>query len=128
MDKEGEIQSVVLCEQFPQVECFVQYFTYYQSLLSCTKPFEDSNLRDLRDAVSDAFLGAAILAWYHVFAYSKSQIFWSKLIENMPEKVKQNFSKRIYKSTSLDKETYKQFLNNIKKLRDKYVAHRDLNW
>ena len=46
----------------------------------------------------------------------------------MTKKVKDDFTKRIYKSTNLDEGLYKKFRDDIKTLRDKYVAHRDLNW
>lgn len=125
MDQKGEIESAVLCEQIPQVQCFVQNFTYYRNLLSCTKFFEDS---DFIDEVSNAFLGVATLSWCNVFGSDRSDSHWSKLIKNMPIIVKQDFLYRIYKSTDLNEEDYQKCRDNIICLRDKYVAHRDRNW
>ncbi len=125
MDKQGKIQSAVLFEQFPQVECFVQHFTYYRSLGGAPTPTEDS---DFWDEVSTAFLGSAILAWCNVFGSCRSHLHWSKLIKNMTKKVKDDFTNRVHNSTNLNEESYKKFRDYIKTLRDKYVAHRDLNW
>ena len=125
MDQEGEIQSAVLCEQFPQVQCFVQNFTYYQSLGKASLPNED---QDFWVEVSNALLGAATLAWYNVFCSCKSHVYWSKLIKSMPSEVKQDFKKRIYELPGLNEETYQECRNNIKTLRDKYIAHRDRDW
>lgn len=125
MDKEGEIQSAVLYEQFAQVECFVQHFTYYRRLWDAPQRIEDS---DFLDEVSTAFLGSAIIAWCNVFGSCRSDLHWSQLIENMPKKVEEDFRNRIYKSTYLNEESYKKFRNYIKTLRNKYVTHRDLNW
>lgn len=121
MDQEGEIQSAVLCEQFPQVECFVRNLTYYRSLEGTSLPNED---QDFWDEVPDALLGSAILAWHNVFGYCRSDHHWLKLIKNMPKKVKQDF----YKLKTLNKRAYKECRKDIKTLRDKYVAHRDRNW
>ena len=85
MDKQDEIQSAVLCEQFPQVECFVRCLTYHRALSSCTKTFED---QEFLDEACDAFLGSAILVWYNVFGFCGSDFHWSKLIKDMPEKVR----------------------------------------
>ena len=125
MDQEGEIQSAVLCEQFPQVVCFVQVFTYYRSLRDAPLPIED---QDFWEEVSNAFLGAATLAWYNVFGSCGSHVYWSKLIENMPKKVKQDFKNRVYELTDLNEDAYQKCQNNIKTLRDKYIAHRDRDW
>lgn len=125
MDQEGEIQSTVLCEQFPQVKCFVRYYTYYQSLRGAPQSIGDS---DFWDEVSTAFLGSATLAWCKVFGSCRSDLHWSKLIKNIPKKVKEDFINRIYKTTHLNEESYKKLRNYIKTLRDKYFAHTDLNW
>ncbi len=125
MDQEGEIQSAVLCEQFPQVECFVRDFTYYRSLGKVSLPNED---QDFWEEVYNAFLGAAILAWYNVFGSCGSHVYWSKLIENMPKKVKQDFKNRFYKLTDLNEDAYQKCRKNIKTLRDKYIAHRNRDW
>lgn len=125
MDQDSEIQSAVFFEQCPQVECFVQYFTYYRSLRDAPELIEDS---DFWDEVSNTFLGAATLAWCSVFGSCGSDVHWSKLIKNMPKKVEQDFVNRVYKSTALNEKAYKECRENIKELRDKYVAHRDRNW
>lgn len=125
MDQEGEIQSTVLSEQFPEVKCFLQHYTYYRSLRDAPYPINES---DFWDEVSGAFLGSATLAWYNVFADCKSGVHWSKLISNMPKEVEEDFRDRIYKSTGLNEKSYKKVRDDIKTLRDKYVAHRDLNW
>jgi len=124
MDQEGEIQSAVLCEQFPQVECFVRNLTYYRSIGEASLPNED---QDFWEEVSNAFLGAATLAWYNVFGSCGSHVYWSKLIENMPKKVKQDFKNHVYE-TDLNEDAYQNCRNNIKTLRDKYIAHRDRDW
>jgi len=124
MDQEGEIQSAVLCEQLPQVQDFVQNLTYYRSLSSCTKPFEG----DFFDVAGYAFLKAATLAWCNVFADRKSDVYWSKLIDEMPEEVKLDFENRIRKSTDLTEKQYQEYQCSIRALRDKYVAHTDLDW
>lgn len=125
MDKQGEIQSAVFCEQSPEVECFVEHFTYYRSLRDEPPPTEDS---DFWYEVSTAFFRSAILAWCNVFGSCRSDLHWSKLIENMPEKVKEDFTNGIRKSTDLNKESCKKLQDDMKTLRDKRVAHRDLNW
>lgn len=125
MDNEGEIQIDVLCEQFPQVECFVQHYTYYTSLRDAHPSNEDL---DFWDEASTVFLGSAILVWCNVFGSCNSNLHWSKLIKNMPFKVEQDFKDRIYKSTGLGEEGFKELRNDIKALRDKYFAHRDRNW
>ena len=125
MDQEGEMQSDVLCEQFPQVECFVRNLTYYRSIGEASLPNED---QDFWEEVSNAFLGAATLAWYNVFGYCGSHVYWSKLIENMPKKVNQDYKNRFYELTDLNEDAYQKCQNNIKTLRDKYIAHRDRNW
>ncbi len=124
MDQEGEIQSAVLCEQFPQVECFVRNLTYYRSLGEESLPNED---QDFWEEVSNAFLGAATLAWYNVFGSCGSHVYWSKLIKKMSKKVKQDFKNHVYELTDINEDAYQKCRNNIKTLRDKYIAHRDLN-
>ena len=86
-------RDVLEDEQFPQVECFVRNLTYYRSL---TLPNED---QDFWEEVPDALLGSAILAWHNVFGDCGSDVYWSKLIENMPEKVKQDSKNRFYELT-----------------------------
>jgi hypothetical protein len=126
VDRKGEIQSTVLCEQFPQVECFIRCYTYYRSLGGIlSQPIEDS---DFWEEVSAALLGSATLAWCNVFGSCRSDLHWSKIIKNMPKKVKEDFINRICKSTCLKEESYKKLRDYIKKMRDKYFAHRDLNW
>ena len=125
MDQQGEIQSTVCCEQFPQVECFVRHYTYYRSLRGAPYPINESNFWD---EVSTSFLGSATLAWYNVFASCQSDLHWSKLIKNMPKRVKDDFINRIYRSTGLNEESYKKVRDYIKTLRNKYFAHKDLNW
>ncbi len=125
MDREGEIQSRIFCEQIPQVELFVRNLTYYQSLSETSLPNED---QDFWEEVSYAFLGAAILAWYNVFGSFKSHVYWSKLIEKIPEKVKNDFKKNVYELTNLNENVYQKCRNNIINLRDKYFAHRDRDW
>lgn len=125
MDQEDEIQIAVLEEQFPQVKCFVQNLTYYRSLGEASLPNED---QDFWEEVPDAFFGAAIIAWHSVFGSCESDIHWSKLIKNMPKKVKQDFKNRVYKLTGLNEDAYLKCRNDIKTLRDKYIAHRDRDW
>jgi len=124
MDQEGEIESAVLYEQLPQVEDFVQNLTYYRSLSLCTKPFEG----DFFDVAGYALLKAATLAWCNVFADRKSDVYWSRLIAKMPEEVKLDFKKRVCKSTDLTEKQYREYQCSIRILRDKYVAHTDLDW
>ena len=124
MDQEGEIQSDVYVEQYSQVRLFVQNLTYYKSLSSCLRPFEG----EFFEAACDAFLGAVTLAWCNVFASPKSHVYWSKLVKRMPKEVEQDFEKRVYKSTGLKGKKYQDYQCSIKSLRDKYVAHTDLDW
>jgi len=124
MDQEGEIQSAVLCEQFPQVECFVRNLTYFRSLGEASLPNED---HDFWEEVSNAFLGTATLAWYNVFGSCGSHVYWSKLVENMPKKIKQDFKNHVYE-IDLNEDEYQNCRNIIKTLRDKYIAHRDRDW
>jgi hypothetical protein len=119
MDQEGKIQLAVLENQFPQVICFVQNLTYYRSLGEASLPNED---QDFWEEVPEALFGLAILAWYNVFGDDKSDVYWSKLIKNMPKKVEQDFKNRVNEGI------YKKCRENIKTLRDKYFAHRDRNW
>lgn len=126
MDQEDKIRSDVLeDEQFPQVERFVQDLTYYRSLGEASLPNED---QDFWEEVSNAFLGAAILAWHNVFGSCGSHVYWSKLIENMLKKVKQDSKNHFYELTGLNKAAYEKCRKNIKTLRDKYIAHRDCDW
>lgn len=125
MDQEGEIQSAVFFEQFPQVECFIRCYTYCRSLRDVPHVIRES---DFWDEVYSALLGSAILAWCNVFGSCASDLHWSKLIKNMPKEDEDDFRNRIYKSTGLNEESYKKVRDSIKTLRDKYFAHRDLNW
>jgi hypothetical protein len=45
----------------------------------------------------------------------------------LPE-VKLDFEKRVRKSTDLTEKQYEEYQRSIRDLRDKYVAHRDLDW
>lgn len=125
MDREGEIQSAILCEQSLQVDCFVRYLMYCQTILLDAKLEQDW---EFFEETSNAFLGLLIIAWCNVFASEKSDIHWSKLIKNMPKEIKEDFKKRLYTSTGLDEHEYQKFRDYIKTIRDKYVAHKDLNW
>ena len=83
---------------------------------------------ELLTEASNAFLEIASLAWCNVFGSRKGCLHWSKTIRNMAKEVEQDFKNRIYRSTGLDKEKYPKYQCSIKALRDKYVAHIDLNW
>jgi len=124
MDQDGQIQSEVYAEQYSQVRSFVENLTYYQVLSSCAKLVE----REFFETACDALVGTATLAWCNVFVDIKSHVYWSKLIENMPEELKQDFTHRVCKITDLTEDQYQEYKRSIKKLRDKYVAHIDPDW
>lgn len=122
MNQEGEVNSDVFGEQLPQVRCFVQYLTYHRCMSRLTKKPE------LLTEASNAFLKIACIAWCNVFGSRKSCLHWSKTIRNMAKEVEQDLKNRIYRSTGLDENEYQEYQCSIKEMRDKYVAHIDLNW
>ncbi len=123
MNQKGEINIDVFCEQLPQVELFVKCLTYNRCMV--TMPITQS---EFWDEACIAFLGMAILAWYNVFGSHKSDVHWSKTVRDMPKETEENFKDRISKSTDLHEEKYKEYQKNIKSMRDKCFAHKDINW
>lgn len=127
MNRKGEINNAVFCEQYSQVEDIVECLTYYRYIVA--NPIEQS---EFWDEACAAFLGMAILAWYNVFGSHKSNVHCSKTIRYMPketEETEENFKKRISKSSiGLNGKQYEEYQKSIKDVRDKYIAHRDINW
>ena len=88
-------------------------------------PIEQS---EFWDEACIAFLGMAIIAWYNVFGSHKSDVHWSKTVRDMPKETYENFKDRISKSTGLYGKKYEDYQKSIKDVRDRYFAHRDINW
>ena len=124
MDQEGEIKSDVFMKQLPQVHLFVKHLTYYRCILRA-KLAEKS---EFFTVACNACLYVATIAWCNVFGSRKSDLHWSKTIRNIPEEIEQDFKDRVYRSTGLNEEEYRDYQSSIKTWRDEYVAHTDLNW
>ena len=110
--------------QLPQVDRFVKYLTYHRCILTAklTKKSE------ILTSTYNAFLGVATITWCNVFGATKGNLHWSKTIRNITKEIEQDFKNRIYSSTGLNEQEYQKYQRNIKKFRDKYIAHLDLNW
>jgi hypothetical protein len=117
----------VFTHQYSIVDGFVYHLTYYRLL---RKGYVDRGLHNrFWHMTIEAHLFAATISWCMVFgSHGCNQTHWKKLSLNEQEALTQSFRDGLFEETGLNEERWQQYWKSVTGFRDKFVAHRELNF
>lgn len=122
-----EYNAQIFREQFPLVKYFIYHLTYYREL--------DPEYRQLElkstfwKLTIDAHLLQATIYWCMVFGSKGcNATHWKHLSEDNVGRLQDSFRQTLFTQTNFSASTWDMYWNNILDFRNKYVAHRELNY
>lgn len=117
----------VFRNQFPIVKWFVYHLTYYRAL---SKGYREHRLQnEFWTLTIDAHLLRGTIDWCMVFGSDKSNpTHWKQLAITESKALHRSFREGLFKATDLDRYTWKQYWKSMTDFRNKYAAHRELEF
>ena len=117
----------VFRNQFPIVKGFVYHLTYYRAL---SKGYSEHRLQnEFWTLTIDAHLLRATVDWCMVFGSDKSNpTHWKRLSITESKVLYQSFREGLFNATGLDRDTWQKYWESMTDFRNKYVAHRELEF
>ncbi|MEW6660446.1 MAG: hypothetical protein AB1424_17510 [Thermodesulfobacteriota bacterium] len=119
--------SEVFNHQIPILKKFVYHLIYQRELNYLHKEFNIQS--EFWVHTMDAHLRDACIHWCMVFGSDKSNpTHWKNLFDSETKKEEDSFRQALFKEVGFDKQTWNEYWNNMKNFRDKYVAHREVDF
>jgi len=119
--------SEIFENQIPILKRFVYHLIYHRGLNSFYKRL---NIRsEFWVHTIEAHRRDACIHWCMVFGSDKSnQTHWKNLFDSETKEAKEGFRRVLFDKIGFDKQTWNEYWNKMKDFRDKYVAHREVNF
>ena len=122
-----EYNLEIFVEQFPLVKLFMRHIVYYREINKACKAIQLKSV--LWTYTINVHLLQAAITWCMVFgAEGCNQTHWKKLSEKDCEELQSSFRNRLQEVTGLSLEQWNNYWLEITTFRNKYVAHRELNY
>lgn len=117
----------VFRHQYSIVDCFIYHLTYYRLL---HKGYTDRKLHNrFWHMTIEAHLFAATINWCMVFgSHGCNRTHWKKLSLIEQDALTQSFRDGLFEETGLDEKRWLQYWKSVTGFRDKFVAHRELDF
>lgn len=117
----------VFTQQFPIVKRFVYHLIYYRELWAAYHRLQFKS--EFWTHTIDAHLLQAAIYWCMIFgSHGCNPIHWKHLSEKESEELQASFRKGLSSQTGLTKEQWQQYWNDITDFRNRYAAHRELDF
>jgi hypothetical protein len=117
----------VFREQFPIVKRFVYHLIYYRELKAAYDRLQLQS--EFWTHTIDAHVLQAAIHWWMVFGSDGSNpTHWKNLSNSRSEELQQSFRSGLSKHTGIPTEEWQKYRDTMKDFRDKYAAHRELNF
>lgn len=118
-------EAEVFRNQFPLVKWFVYHLTYYRALSKGYTEHRQQN--EFWTLTIDAHLLRATIDWCMVFGSDNSNpTHWKQLSITDSEQLCKSFREGLFKTTGLDRDSWRQYWESMTDFRNKYAAHREL--
>ena len=122
-----EYSPEIFVEQFPLVKLFLYHITYFREINDSYKTTQSKSV--FWTYTINAHLLQATMTWCMVFgAEGCNQTHWKKLSSEECEILQSSFRNRLSESIDLSMEQWNDYWLKVTTFRNKYVAHRELNY
>jgi len=122
-----DYNSDIFAEQFPIVKRFLYHLIYYRELWAAYHGLQSGS--EFWAHTIDAHLLQAANLWCMVFgSQGCNHTHWKNLSKGDTEELQQSFRQGLFEQTDLTSEQWNQYWHDMKDFRDKYAAHRELNY
>ena len=122
-----QYKEEIFREQFPLLKYFVCNLTYYRELHD---KYHESGLKSpFWTLTIDAHLLQAVNYWCMVFGSEGcNPTHWKHLSEDKVDPLRESFRQSLFRQTNFTASTWEQYWSEMLDFRNKYAAHRELNY
>jgi hypothetical protein len=113
----------VFINQFPLVKFFIYHLIYSRVVRDSYRESQLQN--EFWTLTIDAHLLRATINWCMVFGSESEPTHWKRLTEQS-ESHAQSFRDGLFRETGLSEAGWQEYWSDMKKFRDKWVVHREL--